>query len=265
MDWSSADPPPLTSKRRTGEPYVRRPEVVEAIRAALARPATEWAALIDSGAGGPMPPEAIVFLARRAAHDGKRDIFGALIWVLAARVARSAKKRAGGFDRETVDEIVEAVERRIVDRVLQDPPSRQSEFLEVTFDLAVKRQTINAIEKRVEAPVSLTIGQCAADDEDSVPASELVADDAPGPAELIDETHDPVRRHKLFESARKVVKNPRHYEAFVLFYKHGWPLSSEDPSKPTLAKRFGRTERQIRNWIRAAEKAIRTSLGDTPP
>lgn len=100
---------------------------------------------------GRLPDEALAFLIR-AIQNGDRDLFGRLIYELSRRTARIARYFAQGFDKDTTNEIIWKVEKEIIDLVLVEIPSRQSEFLEIAFRTAVERRTINIVAKRKQYP-----------------------------------------------------------------------------------------------------------------
>ena len=265
MDRLPRSPPSLTCRTLKGDLYERRPDVTTAISAALVQPPTDWPSMAGAAGEGRLPSEAVVFLAR-CASSIDRDVFGRLAWEISHRAARKAQRWARGFDQTTTEEIIENVERTVTNLLLAETPSRQSEFLEVEFNTAVKHFTLKAVEKRRNAPLPLTAFQLSpdADDEDSERPTELVKDEGTQPDELAEELHDPVRRAALFRLARRAVRDHRHYEAFVLHHGFRWPLSTGDPAKPSLEQYFGRSERQIRNWITEAREAIHKAIGEEP-
>lgn len=255
--------PPLTLSKVDGTPYHRHPDVEVEIARALGSPRAEWAALAERKDEGCLSSEALVFLVRRA-RDDDRDLFGRLVYELADRTARIAKRWAQGFDRDTTDEIVWQIERAIVDLVLAETPSRQSEFLEVAFGTAVERRTINAVEKRRHSPLSLRAAPADVSDDGAEPErpTERVADRHPGPEEIVAQLEDEARRPELIRKARAAVKDPLHLEAVILRHVRGWPITDKDPTKPTLARHFGKSARQIQNWISEALEAMRAAIGD---
>jgi hypothetical protein len=64
----------------------------------------------------------------------------------------------------------------------------------------------------------------------------------------------------MIEKAYEAVKNRLDLKLVVLHYGHGWPISSIDPRKKTLARRFKLPARQIRYRIETALKAMRAAL-----
>jgi len=255
--------PPLTSSTVDGKPYLRHADVEAEILRARSRPPAEWVTLAERRGEERLPNEALVFLVRQI-RKGDRDLFGRLVHELGERTVRIAERWAQGFDRDTLDEIVWTVEKEIVDLVLAETPSRQSDFLEVAFGKAVERRTINAVEKRKHSP--LPVRQIAApiSNEETEPErpAELVADERPGPEEIVAQFEDEAHRPELIRKARAAVKDPRHIEAVILRYVYNWPMVDKDPNKPTLTRHFGKSARQIQNWLADALEAMRAAIGD---
>lgn len=251
--------PRLTCSRVDGKPYERFDDVEKEIARALSRPQAEWETMADER--GCLSNEALVFLIRQTL-DNSRDLCGRLLHKLAKRAARIAEHWAQGFDRITTEEIVLQVEMEIVELVLAQSPSRQSEFLEIAFGTAVYRRTINAVEKRKHSPLPVGVGD--ANDFDSEPENpaDLVADDGPSPEEVVKQLEDVARRREFIRIASAAVKDRRHLEALILRYVHDWPITGK-PDIPSLARHFGKSGRQIQNWISGALEAMRAAIGET--
>jgi hypothetical protein len=257
--------PPLTSTKLDGTPYVRHADVTTAIGHALSLPKDQWEEWAARSDNTRLPSEALVFLVKSTASTD-RDLFGRLVWQLNMRIEAIAKRWSRGFDLHSTEEVIESVARRVIEVALVTSPTRQSDFLEVAFSKAVKRYTLNAVEKRRNAPVSLTAQQHAAvdgneDDPDSL--TERVVDDGPLPDELASILQGKEQHAALLRRAQRVVKDIRHYHAVILHYQLDWPISSTDPARQSLEDFFGVSERQIRNWIRDGLAAIRKVLEDT--
>jgi hypothetical protein len=255
--------PPLSSSTVDGKPYLRHPDVEAEILRARSCPPAEWLALAEKRGNGRLSNEALVFLIRRS-RKGDRDLFGRLVHELGDRTVRIAERWAQGFDQDTLEEIVWTVEKQIVDLVLAETSSRQSDFLEVAFGKAVERRTINAVEKRRNSPLPLRHMPASVSDEETEPErpTELVADERAGPEEIVAELESEAQRPELIRKARAAVKDPRHVEAVILRYVYGWPMVDKDPNKPTLTRHFGKSARQIQNWLADALEAMRAAIGD---
>jgi hypothetical protein len=263
---SAASVPPLSSSKLDGTPYTRRADVTAAIARMLSLPKEQWVDGATRSDASRLPSEALVFLIKSISATDK-GLFGKLVWELHLRIEQAAKRWARGFDKDTTEEIIDGVQKRVIDIALTSPPTRQSDFLEVAFSQAVKRHTLNAVERRRNAPLPLSAEQHAAlegDDEDAERPTERVEDESPQVAEIVSMLQDQARRGPLLRRAQAAVKDIRHYEAILLFYGFGWPYSSNtDPEKQSMQDFFGVSERQIRNWIKDGLEAIRTALENT--
>lgn len=252
--------PPLTSSTEKGEPYKRRADIEAKILRALERPLAEWAAMAAATGAGRLPDEALVFLIR-AIQNGDRDLFGRLINELSRRTARIARHFVQGYDKDTTNEIIWKVEKEIIDLVLVENPSRQSEFLEIAFRTAVERRTINIVAKQKQYPQPLR--RAPAEPPEGEEEAERLTELVPGPEEILAELEHRTRRPELIKIAVAAVKDPRHREAVILRHVHGWPITDKDPTKPTLERHFGMSGRQIQNWITNALEAMRAAIGDS--
>ena len=246
-----------------GKPYQRRADVEAEILRARNCPLAEWAGMAESRGDARLSNEALVFLIRQI-RSGDRDLLGRLVHELGMRTVRIAERWAQGFDRDTLDEIVWTVEEEIVDLVLAEIPSRQSDFLEVAFGKAVERRTINAVQKRRHSPQPLRHILAANPHEETEPErpTEQVPDERPGPEEIVAQLENEAQRPELITKAHAAVKDPRHIEAVILRYVYNWPMVDKDPNKPTLTRHFGKSARQIQNWLADALEAMRAAIGD---
>jgi hypothetical protein len=254
--------PRLVSSTINGEPYERRPDVEAEIARALNCSRGEWVRMAEGK--DRLSREALVFLIRQTI-DIDRDLCGRLIHKLSKSVGRIAQHWAQGFDRITTDEILLQVEIEIIELVLAENPSRQSEFLEIAFGKAVERRTINAVEKRRNSPMPLNAGSgdgSGRDEMEMESPAESVPDECPNPEEIVEQLEDEIRCRALISKASAAVKDPRHLKAVILRHIRGWPITAKDPNKPNLARYFGVSGRQIQNWISNALEAMRAAIGD---
>ena len=256
---------PLTSTSKSGCPYTRRQDVEEQIcRVRDADPAT-WPALAKAPAGSDnrLKSEVIVHLARILRNRGETAIAGQLIEQLARRLGKTATASAKGFDQTTTEEIVCQVGERVIELILADIPSRESEFLEIAFALAVKRRTLKVVEKRKNQPQTyhFATSNDAGDGSDGTIANPLdgMADSGPSPEEIsiARERPDVLRR------CLGAITNPRHREAVVLHFFEDWPIESKDKTKPSLCTHFRISARQINNWLAKAFEEVRAMAGDS--
>jgi DNA-directed RNA polymerase specialized sigma24 family protein len=91
---------------------------------------------------------------------------------------------------------------------------------------------------------------------------DTIPDDRPGPEEITITFDELRRRPQLLREALAAIRDPRHREAVILHWLRGWPITDKDKTKPTLEQRFGKSARQIQNWINAAFNDMRAAIGE---
>jgi len=263
LSGKPASVPPLESVDRHGERYKRRADVEAIIVDMLAKPVQEWTEEARKTGAGTLPSEALVFLIRTIKH-GDLNVVGTLVDVLTRRIVHIARRWARGFDAVETQQIVVEVQDQIFEHLFATSPSRQSEFLEVVFYEAVKNFTLKVVAKVQNAPELVIVNDKRSEEEDE---PEYVADSiperGPGPEQVLMQLADEQKRKVLISKALAAVKDPRHLHAVILRHLHGWPITDRDPTKPSLTKLFGKSEKQIRNWIKGALAAMRTAIGDS--
>lgn len=255
--------PPLKSVRPNGEPYTRRADVEAVICTILKRPVSEWLEVTRKRGEGALPSEALVFLIRKIKY-GDQGVVGALVNQLLRRTTRAAQRWARGFDCAQTEEILTEVRDHVIELLCTVDPSPQSEFLEVAFSRAVKNFTLNVVAKLENKPELVVVDQTRHPDEDEpLYVADSIPETGPGPEEVLLQLADQEKRSILVTKALAVVKDRRHVEAVILRYVWHWPITDKDPTKPTLEKHFGRSEKQIRNWIKGALAAMQVAIGDS--
>ena len=254
--------PRLISTKQGGAPYERRADVEAAIAEALKQPPSEWVALAKATGEHRIADETLVFLVRAARHDDP-NVLGSLVDELSRRISSIAKRFSGGFNPGTIEAIVQKVEISILESIFAKLPSRQSEFLEIAFKQAVTRRTINvvALFKQEAMSGALDVIHSSDNASEAEDSQRDFRDIRPGPEEIVLSLEDAALVPERIRAARRSVKDPRHWEAAVLHYVHGWPLTSTDPHKPCLKRHFGVSERQIYNWITQAMESMRSAIG----
>ncbi len=257
---TEADPPPegvpapLTCSAKDGRPYVRRPDVEDQIRTALAAAPSSW---------NPrkLRSETLVHLVRCIRwRDGSEGDIGRLVDQIGRRVAVIVGDNAKGFPESVRDEIVEHVSHCVLKLLLAETPTRKSEFLEINFRQVVKGLTLNEVTKRIEEPSLQQFAPTSDDPENTGDQGAEFPDDGPGPDEIA-QTRELCQ---LVRARLDAVTDPRHREAVILRYVQEWPITDQDPNTPTLTKHFGISARQIQNWINQALAQIRTAIGEEP-
>jgi DNA-directed RNA polymerase specialized sigma24 family protein len=244
---------PLASSDRHGKPYKRYSDVEEEISRVLSTDVSTWSA---TG----LKSETIVHLIRKLRACGEIEVLGRLVDMLGRRISRIATGCAQGFDQTTTEEIVLQVGVEVIELVLAKTSSRQSEFLEIAFRQAVKRRTLNHVEKRSHhpRPHQFVARRADVDESSGNPSDPINAleNDAPGPEEIVLEAEQ-------IRAGLAAITNPHHRKAIVLHYLQGWPITDKDPEKQTLCTHFRVTDRQIRTWMNTALSQMRDALGET--
>lgn len=135
--------------------------------------------------------------------------------------------------------------------------------MQVAFNDGVKQRTINATAKRRKYPLPLrrAPAQSMEGEYEEESITDQIPDDRPDPEELFLAQCDRAELLKLTKMAKTAVKDPRHYEAFVLRYVHGWEASVKDPQAPSLARHFKVSRRQIQTWLKTAREQMRAAIG----
>lgn len=250
--------PPLTHRSEKDESvYTRRADVEEEIARALTRPPSDWVL-------SQLKSETLVHLVRRVKPTGDRDTAGKLLKVLSERAVATAKRWARGFNKDVTEEIAEEVGLAIIELVFADETTRQSEYLECCFDGAVQRRAINLNKSRRAKCLrrNRQFADSVNDEGDTAtPGDQAVADQGPSPEDLAGDAEFRRMAPALVERAIAAVTNPKHRKAVVLRYIDGWPVTDEDPDRPTITNYFGICDGTFRYWMRAAFLEMRNALG----
>ena len=253
---------PLVSVDKTGKPYTRRADVEVVISQMLARPPEEWVVAAQRTGNGRLPTEALVFLIRTLRGSDK-NLVGALVNILCRRLLAVARSIAGGFETAEREEILREVQDQIIELLFPKVPTRQTEFLEIAFRKAVKRRTLNVVEKVKKRPKLVVVADKRDEEDDPEHLVELLPEKRPNVEEVLLRLADDAQRSILIRKALGAVKDRRHVEAVILRYVYGWPISHSNPAQPSLEKHFGKSGRQIQNWIAGALAAMRKAAGDS--
>jgi len=240
--------PPLTQTTVDGKPLVRRADVENEISCALATDPATWIEKAQS-----LSSEAIVHLICTLRVRGEDHVCGCLVKRIGRRIARIAKDWAKGFDQITTDEIVIQVGKEVISLILAETPNRQSEFLEISFKMAVKRRTLNQVEKLTHHPLTHQF---------VAPAVDMLEDECPNPEEIAVAAEALTLNQELIRAGLAAIKDSRHREAVILHYLEGWPITDKNPHKPTLCTHFRITARQISTWMKTALAEMRQAIGD---
>lgn len=250
--------PPLTRRKEDGRSYQRPPDIVAEIGRALTTDPSTWAL-------SKLKSETLVHLIRTNRVRGDETLLGPLVHEVGKRIARIAEDWAKGFDAMTTEEIVVQVGEQIISRILADPPTRQSEYLEIDFRRIVKGRALNQVERREHYPRHHQFVSTTADLDASAPGLAMtvndVADEGPTPDEIVCEAEAQALTPERIRAGLAAISDPRHREAVVLRYLQGWPITDKDKAQ-TLRKHFGISARQIQNWIGVALAEMKEAMGE---
>ena len=198
--------------------------------------------------------ESLLFLIRNV-REGSREIFSHLLHELTKRIVRMARHWVSGFDEATRDYLLEQIEIEMLKLVLAEKPTRRSDYLEVAFAKGLRQLAFNIIGKhristfgRRSDAVPMTDGD---DDLEEIERPiEFVPDQGRSPQTL-------VLQADLIRKIKEYVKDPRHFEAAMLHWGYGWPITSNDPDKDCLTRYFGVSQRQAKYWLETVMPVMR--------
>jgi hypothetical protein len=242
---------PLTCCKKTGEPYTRHDGVEAEILAALRLPRQEWPSR-------QWRLETFAHLIRLCADDNNPEVFGRLTHAFLEGSKPIVDRWSRGYGTADTEEIQIEVANRLGDLLMQAPPTRISEYLEIDAATVIQQVTLRASGKdRPKANAFRSADQ--GEDGGYTPIVEGLAAENLDPLEhllaKIDADNGGVFR--LLDA----VSDPRHREAFILSKLYNWPLKDAPAGVPTLCSRFNKSDRQIRTWIKTAIDQMRAAHG----
>jgi hypothetical protein len=250
--------PPLTSTTDSGEPYKRHDAVEDELRSVLPLGPAAWTARKRE-----LKCESLVFL-HRSIRRQDDHVAGVLHQEITNRTMQLGSRFIYGIYEEARNFILSEVESELTVLLLAEVPSRQSEYLEIGFGQTIYRHTLNAIERYMSTPLAHQDNSKKKYDKEDADeirrAVEQVPDGSAGPHESLVENQTEQLWAAWVEKALKFVTNQKHREAVILKYLKGWPVTSQDPDKPCLARRFKVSARQIQNWIDIALEQMRNGM-----
>jgi hypothetical protein len=241
--------PDLTSILKDGTVYQRLPVVLTEIATMLRLGEREWVA-----AAKKLRHETLVYLIRDIKiRHGDEEIRGKLLLELSRRILRVAKHWMSGVKKHKKDELAEEIEFEILQLVLAERPSTQSEYLEVVFEHVVKARTLDAVRKLNRTPEGWLqdLPPNAEGDEGEDVLQFLARRADPGPTpEVACLIKDDLR------VAEAAVKDPRDWEVLKLRHIEGMPIECKDGSEEDIPGRTGETVRRTKYRLDRAENAI---------
>jgi hypothetical protein len=249
----------LRSSTQTGERYKRAAHNESQIREALSRPPAELPAQACH-----LENEVLVFLIERT-HGVKPAVCGALMQELQQRIRAGVLRYTQELDQVDQETVSLNVEMRIFELILIKKVSRKRDFLQVAFGQAMQRLAMEELEKLANSPMG-NVTEIAPvrdedDDEEIERPIELVADEGPGPEDILLNLDDTNARHRLLRKACKAVPDRRKLRAVILHYCQDIPISSARRGEQSLSKIFRKDPDTIKHWISTAMRQMRAALG----
>jgi len=238
----------LKSLTASGKNYFRASAVEDEIQRVLRLHQSEW--ILEARN---LKNETIIFL-MRLVRRADEQLFYEFFQELCARILRIAKRGAYRLKPDVVQEIVDEVELKVLELVLDETPCRGPEFLEVAFGRAVKCRALNRTRKHNNS-VQAHLGwiDVPSDYDDSaadkaIEPLELTPDSRPSPETI-------AIKNVLLDKAWAVIDDPRIYQALFLHYYDGWPIEE-------LMHFFGATRRHVKYMLEKGLRQMRDAIGE---
>jgi hypothetical protein len=214
-----------------------------------------------------MPSEVQVYFIRNTDRNC-REFWERLFRELSRRAARIIHESLRGLPPFDAADLSARVEDRVMKRILNPNPSRNSDLLEIRFAQVVEGEALDALRVYMRSPLGALRGQSSAqfdDDGDEIerPLEELLTS-GPGPESNLLVFRDRKRRHQLLRIACRAVPDRRHLKAAILRWGYDWPITSSDRNQRSLTRQFGVSEAQMHRWLDGAMKTMREALANEP-
>jgi hypothetical protein len=241
----------LQSLNAKGKDYQRWYDVEAEIQRILHSHESGWIAEAPD-----LRNESLVFLIRHV-REGGREIYGHLLQELMNRIVHMARHWVSGFDEATKDYLLGQIDIEMLKLVLAEKPTRRSDYLEIAFAKALRQLTFNVIRKHSKSPMGRRGEAIPTTDEDDDPEEierplDFVPDNGRSPQTL-------VLQADLIRKIKERVQDPRHFEAALLHWGYGWPITSTDPDRDCLTRYFGVSQRHIKYWLEKVMPVMRAA------
>lgn len=245
------EPPSVSPLTRRG--YKRTRATQQQITGALGFSAEELIARAqqrDDKAPDYMSAEALVYFIRRADFTGDSKTFNALIRELLERCTVFFRGQFRGCSKEDREDLQGEVTTALIEDLLD--PGDRGDFMQARFWLYLRRKTIDA---------SKAIFRHSGDTE-SLDTGFSGYTESEGQTKLdaqVDKRLNPEEVMMLSEGIATL--SPRLHEVFLLRHFIGMKIGADNPAddppnEVTLARRFNRSGRTIRNWLKEAEALL---------
>lgn len=275
---------PLRKRRKNGSLYRRRTEVEKELERLEKLSLAEVLAHARKGEraeGEPISSEALMHILRREVRTAttRSPTLGPIDGLLSMLIRRSeliVQRHVVGVDEVYREAICRQVTDRIVDAIFAD--SDHADYAEVNFNDWLMHNRIDAyrIQKRKTERIQ-RLGDAVEDLEENeaqvVPGGiddKASRDPTPEgnyayseacekvrlPREIDDADLSPDDRYRIATMLTRANLPAHIVDAFLLHHYLGMQIEAGDPEIYTLTKKFGKSEKTIRLWIKQAEKAF---------
>lgn len=250
---------PLRKQRVDGTPYHRREPVeaeIEELEQLEPAALVTRCRLLSKSAHGYVSPEALLYFVRTI--DVSSDHHEALLSILLGRVTRLLPQ-PDSYDGATVDagklEIRDRVLDAFVDRLLADQAeyTETLDYFEVNFNHAMAKDRSDAT-SQVQAELNRAVALENEDDEILPEVKEAVEHYDPFDPDELDK-----KNYRLLLDAA-IDTLPPLQRRIVEMLRQDIPISSSDPSVPTISGALGKAEKTIRNQRDRAFATLRRRL-----
>jgi len=244
--------------------YTRTPEVESQIREALSLDQTvlcERVAIERYTVPGFIKEECLVYLVRLFLREGEDELVSHLMNSLATRIARRVHSQAlASLHWSLVDDCSQNILMDVARR-LTDMTTDKDDFAQTRFGLWLERVTYKALrpyrtnQKKTRATqVDVEVI------ERSNGKKHRLHDDPLSPEQILEQAETKrLRKQKADELLKKLDPDVR--EAYRLRHEEGMEIENGDPDVMTISKRFQRSPRTIRNWLKGAEERLQQWQG----
>ena len=254
-------PPPLTKRKKTGEPYVRTPSITAAIDRTEGidlETVIAEARIEDRTSPNFMEPECLLHLVRATRLDNSDYRFAQLFDILLTRVVRSLKGGVRPSAYYDADEMRQKVLDHFVDMLVEDRNSagEKLDYYEVRFASALAALRIDVMRASARKAGREDHIEEMHDDEGQ-PLPVLAKQMQSGFAIEGSEQEKEHFRNMLFQAIDRL---PDHERVAVTLVLEGHPIEGDDAE--TIAKLCGVGDRAIRYRLQKAYEKLRREFGE---
>ncbi|EIM72742.1 ECF subfamily RNA polymerase sigma-24 factor [Nitratireductor aquibiodomus RA22] len=194
--------------------------------------------------------ESLVFFIRRAIHSSDTKTRDALFRLLFERCRPFFRGKFRGFDRETREDLQGDVMRKVVEDLFA--PDDRGDYMQERFWDYLTKKTVDACRtafRHSGDTESLDSGFSGEGNSEGLTLLEKQADERLSPEQL----------SMISDGLAKLP--PRLRQVFLLRHYVGMKIGADNPAdepegEVTIARRYGRSGRTIRNWLKEADALL---------